>query len=358
MEKIYKNRLGMFDFLKGLAMFLILTMYTVQHSTVYVESTLLHVLWFGTIFPGTSALMMATGYWFKSRSPFASLKEMGRTGLRIYGITAVGSVLAALLFLGFDYPVRQQRMSMCAGTALGFLLGTEVDLTLFGIPVPGIGAMWYVLAYVLGALLLNLLLAVPYLKEHRKTLQVALILLAMLGIVTKTAVPGLVYCIPEALVSAGVVYVGRQMKETGFLLRKWKAWEYVLLLLLTVGSGLLYYGFYRIGGTMLLLKRINMLICIPGGILMMRWSLWVSRRNSPVARPLKSLGRYSLWLLMLYTVETHCMSWSATWDALPGNEAVKVILLLLIRVLLYGLCVLGIIEFLRAWNHRKAEDIR
>ena len=66
MKDAYKNRINMFDFSKGTAMLLILSVHTLGRYDFFHNSPALW-FWMTIAYPGTAALFLVMGYWYKQK---------------------------------------------------------------------------------------------------------------------------------------------------------------------------------------------------------------------------------------------------------------------------------------------------
>lgn len=337
----YKNRINMFDFSKGTAMLLILSVYTL-HDYEFYRGSVLEFAWMFIAFPGTAALFLIMGYWYQNKTMKQLLWELKESSFKMYWIAAIATMVTIPLF-GWTFPNELSfSFARSGGAFVGYLLGYDSSVMLGQVPVVEIGAMWYVLVYMLAIICVNLLLHIKVLRESTFAMPVVVFIFSALGI-SLTLFHMLPFCIPEVLVAIQTVYYGYLLREKKLFNRKWKLRDWMILggsniitiaILLALGFTI---GFGFVFG------RTTMLFAVPAGILLIRLGQFLQSLNKRWTNCVCAIGRQSLTLMVIFSVESNAISWRRLIDSsiMPGNEIINCIIVLIIRVLLYALVIIG-----------------
>lgn len=354
MNSAYKNRIDMFDFSKGTAMLLILSVYTLGRYDFFRNSPG-QWFWMFIAYPGTAALFLVMGYWYKPKRTGQLLRELRGSALKIYAVTGLVSMIAMLLFCWTDRAYIEQLGIRIPGIFLGYVLGYESSNMLGNVIVLEIGAMWYVLAYILGILVLNLIFSTGVHEKWKPVVPILVFLMAIAGLLFGN-LSLLPYCLPQVLVTVQTLYYGYVLRQNGMMNRKWKIKDWLLLLLGCVGTIGIYYGIsIIIGGVGGMFNRAAMLFAVPAGIMLLRLGQFLQKTDSPVTNLISMIGSKSILLMAVFAVENIAFNWNYMMisDMMPKNEVANALVILALRAVIYT----GIVLLIPVIN-RKIGKIR
>ena len=336
MKEAYRNRIRMFDFSKGTAMLLILSVYTLARYDFFRNSP---VLWFWMLiaYPGTAALFLVMGYWYTPKGILQLLKELRGSALKIYAVTGLISVVAIPVFCWTDKTYIEQLGTRTLGIFLGYLLGYESSVMLGEVTVLEIGAMWYILAYILGIFILNVIFSTRIQEHNKLVVPVFLFLLAVVGLVFGNF-SRLPYCLPQVMVTIQTLYYGYVLRQNGMMNRKWNVKDWLILALGCVGTVGIYFGVSLIiGGIGGMFNRASMLFAVPAGIMLLRLGQFLQKSDTFVTNLITLIGSRSVLLMAIFAVENIAFNWNYIMisDIMPKNEVVNALLILTLRIVIY-----------------------
>ena len=304
------SSLGMFDLLKGVGMLLIVFAHTSELYPVGDISTITPVTFF--LFAYRESLMaafyIASGYGFRKRSIGKCIQQQLRALLKPYCITAVCTSLLHLLchYMAFHYfPSSVTETLKVAG---GFLLGLPHTTTYAGQQFFSTGPMWYLLSLLIGWVLLDAILNIfPEKYTHWAVLGIML-----LGWGT-TLVWELPFSLSQGAVIVPYLYIGylakkRRLFETPLSGRAKagliaSALGVVAGVLLTQSTDCVSLGEWTMGPLSILLDG-----AVGYGIIRL-FLKWQRRVDGPISHAIEWVGRRSLFIFCIHTVELTAIPW-------------------------------------------------
>ena len=223
-NKLYKNKMGMFDFIKGIAIFAVVYTHTIE-------------LWGGE--PGFGPLitingmfgtcwmpvfLLSSAYWYKPKP------------VKTYTMNQLKDLLVPFLLLQVPawscYCVihyakwRNFRDSLkgVRGLMLGAGLGNMTEFFIGDLRICNVGPMWFVLTLCFSSILFNWIMN----QEKIKNKLLVILPLVCVGLLCGK-VAAQPYCFSAVLTAVLSLYVGYRLKESKFLIRKWSKKEYVMV---------------------------------------------------------------------------------------------------------------------------------
>ena len=302
------SSLGMFDLLKGIGMLAIVFAHTAE---LYPLGTNDVIPFAFALFAYREALMaaffIASGYGFRKRSIHKCIEQQLKTLLKPYLYTAlVTTVLHAFLhhaaFGSWD-----AALSESAKVLGGFLLGLPHTATYFGQQFFSCGPMWYLVALMLAWVLLDVLLEI--FPERYITPAVVGVTLLGWGVTLVWEAP---FCIAQGMVSLPYLYIGYLAKKNRWLDKPLPRRTLYILLggtaLTTVGA-LLAQSTDCISMGEWTLGPLSILLDAATGFLFIRLFMRLNRFTGPIAQGLQAIGRNSLNIFCIHTVELIAIPW-------------------------------------------------
>lgn len=359
MERLYKNRIDMFDTCKGIAMVVILSMYTISRYDLPI-SNIIQILWIMLAFPGTACLFFIMGYWFKPAKVSDTIKEVFGSVLRLYAITGLAAMVFVVLLGWTRHETLLQSLTSSMAVFLGYILGYDDAFIIGPFETREIGGMWYILVYALGMIGISLLTQIKQLKDNRVLILVVLFVLSMVGILISRFyfIP---FCIPEVLVAMQTMFYGYILKCNGKLLDKWKAKEWLILILGSVLSlGIMYALSLAVGTVAALFDHTGMLFSVPLGIMLTRFGMFLQEKCAKAVGWLKVIGSKAPVLIAIFAVETVSLNWSIIAEAgfMPKNQTISMFTVLAVRIIMYVLLVVLIdrlvLKYKKVWYMKRA----
>ncbi len=302
-DKKYKNRMGMFDFIKGVAIFIVVLVHVVGglSENPFISKVTLGVVAISTVW--MAVFFLASGYWFSPRN----VKEYTRKALfpvlKQYVFVGIITTFCYVLVHYLRFHWVRGALQGSKGVILAYLLGSKGAVTIGTVSVYEIGPIWFLLALCVGSIFLNILMNMQGIQNKR----LVVFILAALGVGLGYSL-WLPYCISPMLGSMLCLYIGYEMRQSKYLISTWKPSVYVKLVILAlVGKIMMGVGYVAFEYQEVTLQLV---LGIPAGILMLRLCLMVDGLKNRIVRLFKHMGRYTLWILMVHTIEMQSIDWS------------------------------------------------
>lgn len=303
------NSIGMFDMLKGVGMITIVLAHTAELYPMQISGGLSLTAFFPFIYREAlmAAFFIASGYGFRKRSIGKCIQQQLRALLKPYCITAACTSLLHLLchYMAFHYfPSSVTETLKVAG---GFLLGLPHTTTYAGQQFFSTGPMWYLLSLLIGWVLLDAILnIIPEKYTHWAVLGIML-----LGWGT-TLVWELPFSLSQGAVIVPYLYIGYLAKKNRWLDKPLPRRTLYILLggtALTAVGALLAQSTDCISMGEWTLGPLSILLDAATGFLFIRLFMRLNRFTGPIAQGLQAIGRNSLNIFCIHTVELIAIPW-------------------------------------------------
>jgi fucose 4-O-acetylase-like acetyltransferase len=345
---IIKNTLGMFDLIKGITMIMvmffhtyglwdILEQYQLEDMQLAGKATLISIYVF-LAFIGTAlmpVLFIASGYNFRKTSLVKCIKKQVKSLLIPYLITGAMVVLVdfAWTYLThwgwFRYSVQH-----ALSNVLGYMLGIPLSVTIGGIYITGCGPVWFLLALAIGNVIANQL----SLYFDGVKLLIASLVVASIGGLLGNWIP-LPWCIFQGVVASFFICLGHFAKKNKFFTSSFNMTKLVVMIVdIIVAISLCYLG----GRDTLNMVRSKYLygpisISVMGilGLYLMHLSLYCNQALGLISTFIRKIGRESLYVLCIHTVEYVGISMSLHYELVNhwhGNVIIRSILIFGVRL--------------------------
>lgn len=303
------SSLGMFDLLKGIGMLAIVFAHTAE----------LYPLGTGDVTPFAFALFayrealmaaffIASGYGFRKRSIHKCIEQQLKTLLKPYLYTAAATTVLHGIVHHAAFGSWDAAITESAKVLGGFLLGLPHTATYFGQTLFSCGPMWYLVALMLAWILLDVLLEV--FPERYITPAVIGVTLLGWGMTLVWEAP---FCIAQGMVSVPYIYIGhlakkRRLFETPLSGRAKAgliaaALGVVVGVLLTKSTDCVSLGEWTMGPVSIFLDG-----AVGYGIIRL-FLKWQRRVDGPISHAIEWVGRRSLFIFCIHTVELTAIPW-------------------------------------------------
>lgn len=335
-KKIYYP--GMFDFIKGIAMIDIIAGHAV--SVIHVaDPALLYSNWlFILLMPllnilGDSTiplLFIIMGYGFRPMEEKRCLKKQTKQLLVPYLWTGL-FVACVLPFCRFYY---HRSLFDCiletARVAISHMLGLSQAASYFGHRFYFVGAAWFLVAAFVSWLLLNFL--ANHFQGKKLLFAVCICMLTGCCIGTKLVLP---FSMEQSLVCVFYLYLGWQFQQRGSFSKKLSWWQWGLIVLfalvnLLFGKVSLSFGLWKLG-------LLDLLSVACQAFLIIWVALHINFYNFRIMAPIRTIGRYSMWIMCCHTVETQGLA--SFWYRFGEDWNASLTLELLTTILIKGLLI-------------------
>ena len=303
------SSIGMFDMLKGAGMLSIVLGHTVELYPLQLSNGLSLTAFFCFIYRETlmAAFFIASGYGFRKRSISKCIHQQLKSLLKPFCYTAVFTTVLHFIIHYKTFHYLPGSLTESIKVAGGFLLGLPHTATYFGQEFFSCGPMWYLLALLMGWILLDVILNI----FPERYVSWAVGGAALLGWGTSLAWE-LPFCLIQGAVITPYLYLGYLAKRQHWLdqplSRRMSCilWAAVLLIpaaaLATRRTDCVSMAEWSLGPISILLDGL-------AGLLFIRLFLRWSQRRNPLVRFFEAIGRRSLYIFCVHTVELIAIPW-------------------------------------------------
>ncbi len=359
MEK-YNNSvsyIGMFDLLKGVGMLLIILGHTINNYTFVGAENNVGMMIFGVgyILVGAGVLQaffLISGYGFRKTSIFSCIKKQTLLMLKPYIYISLGT---AALHIFTRYLMSHSLKSAIEQTWPvfgGFLFALPANKVMFGTQFYFCGAMWYMIALLIGWILLNTLMNLV--KE--RYIPFVVWACAVVGwLIGKDCV--IPFCISQGLVAVLYLYYGYMLKKKKVFAKSLNKFQIVFLGFVCVLS----LGLAGLAG-----KMNNMAdgvwtagiisIALDGyiGFLLLYLSLKMNAFKGRIWEWIKKIGSNSLYIFTMHTVEMHGIPWWKFTEYMKEQPLLGCVLHFMMRCAFIVVGALVFKKIVRKMHKRKA----
>ena len=304
------SSLGMFDLLKGVGMLLIIFAHTSELYPVGDVSTITPVTFF--LFAYRESLMaafyIASGYGFRKRSIGKCISQQFKTLFKPYAYTGLATTIAHFVIHYKTFGNWNNAVYETYKVLGGFVLGLPHTATYFGQEFFSCGPMWYLLALMIGWILLDIILNI-FPESYIKWAVLGTMLLGW-GISLVWEAP---FCIAQGMVTVPYLYIGFLAKKKRLFEKKFRPLAILGLLAAALGVALgvlltgktdcVSLGEWTMGPVSILLDGIVGLGFI---VLFMKVQRLL---DNPVTHLIEAVGRRSLYIFCIHTVELTAVPW-------------------------------------------------
>lgn len=311
--------LTMFDLLKGMAMLAVVMRHSIGWS---VEETLIWKILYSVLMP---VFFVTSGYWLKKKDIKSGFKTSCEFLLKPF-------ILVILV------------INIIGAVHRGVLHNMQEWVDLFLIPsllvksgvYTRIGPMWFVFALFLSWCLFYLIVN---LRNEKLQIVLACISCIIGGILMKYELP---FQISQGLVGFFFLYSGYYLKKKKLLDTKIHPGIYLLMVVC--------WGFSVLFGSMDLSTYhmkygvVSAIGSLCGSFLVIKIFLHLNLVENKVFDWIKWIGRYTMWILCIHSVEAAVVPWKILFKYVEQNTAAGCLAQFLLRSLLIGVTCWGMIK--------------
>ena len=327
-----QNSLGMFDFLKGLSMILVIFHHSLSIFDLWAHPVFTKYYYRCDSLIGEGifyALFLVGGYNFGKRSVKKHFTLQCRTMLLPFFYTAVFSVGCHCVLHFFFFHSVKAAVIESLRLALSIFLGvpTAEPAPVFGFSLFFAGPLWYILASFWAVVLLNIIL------NHVKETYVPFVLLAvfLVGCAIGDS-PRDYFSLGRGLVVCPLTYIGYRFKKDR-LLTSDKGRRITLLLSGLLSLGLALYLIPRAGNHMIDLSWMGLVIAVQifsSAIFAFFLFTIIGTATGKLADAVCVIGRYSLHVYLVHSVE-YFFPWYLLADLFTARPLLGALIVTLCR---------------------------
>lgn len=330
-----KIGLGSFDFIKGIAMIVII----VGHMTFHFDLSKMPLL--SPLFvclgllqsPFIPLFLIISGYGFKQKVIGKMLDKTFRELIIPY----ICVMIAYVVLYPLPGYIRNQDITRavneCISYLLAFLLGLpERGKIVLGYTLKECTVVWFLLTLFWAFNLMN-----GILKIKSNAAQIALVIMSTAIGYVLIVREITYYCIPQGLIAVSYCYVGYLLKKYNLIERMPNnLWLYVGWALLSLayanwGYFNLCYGNFKFflldyfgAGSMAVF-----LICL---------GVYLGRCEWRILDWVKQIGVHSYWILCIHSVEMHCIPWGTMSKAMSEYQTLAFFVEIILKAIIMTIC--------------------
>lgn len=299
-----KNSLGMFDLLKGTVMIIMILMHTYGiFDDVYTHP--INLLWAipMTFLGGASmpALFIVSGYGFRKVSIDKCINKQFHTLIIPYIITMIITLNVHLVSYYLLYGGKRYSLLKTMELATSVCLGATKDCLVKGIQIVPVGPCWFLLSLFVGNVVLNQLLAL----FTGKKLFIALLITSTIGWLLGF-LPFVPLGISQGLVAVFFIGLGYMIKKSKLFAKEINASKGIAVCLpivvITVALKV-FHGEFNMAISQYTFGLISILVEGVFAAVLIYVALLLNRFEGKLVNSIRILGRYSLYILCVHTVE-------------------------------------------------------
>ena len=327
MEKRTNVNMVMFDFAKGLAMLAVVFI----HSGAVAEHDTYPIVLIRSVV--VAVFFMASGFWLRKRKPKTGIRLAAEQLLIPYAVT-----LSIILAVGFVHRLLTHDL--------------QEYLELFLLPVlkrgagPRTGALWFLVATFQTWSMYYLLMR---LKNAR--LRIALVILGAVIGMGLLPLHDYTYLLPQSLLMLPYIYGGNWIREKGLFDKEVPAW---LLVVMSIPA-LILAAFGKIDVIMDVADFgiVSIAAQLLFGYALIYVTLLINAKEWKWTEWIMEIGRHSLWVLCIHSIEMSVFPWSILWRFLDPESITGILTHFVLRSVGILICCLALRKgqgMLRKWK--------
>lgn len=303
------NSIGMFDMLKGAGMLAIVLAHTAELYPLESSGGLSLTAFIPFIYRESlmAAFFIASGYGFRKRSLKKCIRQQLTSLLKPYCWTAFFTCVLHFIIHYKTFGYLPGTLGESVKVVGGFLLGLPHTASYFGQEFFSCGPMWYLLSLLVSWILLDLILNI----FPENYINWAVIGTALLGWGT-SLVWELPFCITQGMVVVPYLYLGFLAKKNRWLdkplSRRMQLLLWASVILVAVGA-LITRRTDCVSLAQWSLGPFSIFLDGAAGLLFIRLFLRWNRRSGLLVRGFEAVGRRSLHIFCVHTVELIAVPW-------------------------------------------------
>lgn len=313
--------IGMFNLVKGIAVIGILLEHTAYENFSFGLPPVSKYIIYSIHNALIPMFLIVSGYGFRRVRIQKGLKYQVDSLLIPFWFCGAATVLVSAIAWTCYEKELLLALKMASRYAGGVLMGLSYDMKLKnGVVFYGVGTVWYFLMLFLCWLLLELL--VKKVKENWLPACIAILMLAGWGVGERLLLP---FCILPTWIGVGYYYMGWQMKNRKWLQRRPGFFPAAAIVFLALSSG--WIGRFNLATCEWTYGIPDIIAAGASGLLLVWIGVHVSAWEFPMKAAIQWVGRNSLWIMVLHTIEDHGIPWILLSEKMQQQGIDKLLIL-------------------------------
>ena len=335
MERKTNVNMVMFDFAKGLAM---LAVVFIHSGAVATRDTYLTVLARSVVI---AVFFMASGFWLRKRKVKTGIRQAAQQLLIPFAIS-----LSIILVVGFVHRLLTHDLQNYWDIFLLPILKRGAG--------PRTGALWFLVATFWTW-------SMYYLLMQLKNARLRLLLVILGALIGMGLLPlhDYTYLLPQSLLMLPYIYGGNWIREKGLFDKKVPAW---LLVVMSIPA-LILAAFGKIDVIMDIADFgiVNIAAQLLFGYALIYVTLLINAKEWKWTEWIMEIGRHSLWILCIHSIEMNVFPWNILWRLFPQESIIGILAHFILRSAGILVCCIALRKgqsYLRKWKkqHRTKKN--
>ena len=330
-----KNTLGMFDLIKGFMMILMIMAHTYGlfdvmngyeslDDFVAAQSPIVLIILVLFLMVGEASmpiLFIASGYGFRKTTFKKCVDKQAKMLLYPYAVT--GCVAVVFHFVYYYLRYRSGLRTAVVQTIrllAGFVLGMPNETTILGQRIGICGPVWFLLALFIGNVIFNELLQ----RFEGKVLLLVSALISCVGWLLSLG-QTIPWALSQSLVAVLYICFGHMIKKNKIYTSSEKPALRIAVMALILAAHFIMrcFGEYNMAVNVYSFGPVSIIVCGLSGCLTIYLFLFLNRFKGGVSEFIRKIGRLSLYVLCIHTIEIMGMGVYAQYDfvnSFSGNH--------------------------------------
>ena len=330
-----KNTLGMFDLIKGFMMILMIMAHTYGlfdvmngyeslDDFVAAQNPIVLIILVLFLMVGEASmpiLFIASGYGFRKTTFKKCVDKQAKMLLYPYAVT--GCVAVVFHFVYYYLRYRSGLRTAVVQTIrllAGFVLGMPNETTILGQRIGICGPVWFLLALFIGNVIFNELLQ----RFEGKVLLLVSALISCVGWLLSLG-QTIPWALSQSLVAVLYICFGHMIKKNKIYTSSEKPALRIAVMALILAAHFIMrcFGEYNMAVNVYSFGPVSIIVCGLSGCLTIYLFLFLNRFKGGVSEFIRKIGRLSLYVLCIHTIEIMGMGVYAQYDfvnSFSGNH--------------------------------------
>ena len=334
-----KNSIGMFDFVKGFSVCIIVIGHLLNQFNLASDTTLsvleiipLRILYLCLGYGTMAMFIMISGYGFRKKKVWSCIKQQAGYILKPYILVtiAIAVIFPVVHYLFFRWKAGAIKEMIREVLAFILVVSGESDIVIGEYALYTCGPIWFMIALMNSWIILNMIM-----QTDNKKMQKILVLIVTVTGLFLSGYGIWPFCFQQSLIFTGYLYAGYRIKKDKLLEKQFSVPQKIAMGICAVIGGAI--GRVEMANNIYDLGIFDIIFSGVVGFIMLRISIHINEYSGIIISAVKKIGRYSLWIICIHTVESICFPWYLLTDGsrihpLPGVFIAIVAKLILISL--------------------------
>lgn len=332
---IERNSIGMFDISRGILMIAVVMAHSITQFVKYWEPQYAQHWWYcfliffkPIIYGVLPMFFIMSGYGFRPKPVGRCVKERVRYIFKPYVLVGV---ITTVLYVLKEVVTNHSAKGALVYQGVPFLIGLcPGGMQIGNWYLGSIGPIWFLLVLTLSWIGLNLICKLE--NEYIRMLCIGMLCLICTKLPFIAFIP---FCLIQSVCCIAYLYIGYMLRKKNGLLQKLSKQN--LMVMLVIAVPIMVIGNIEVSQNVWVLGIFDFIASAILGVLMLKLACYCNRYTGKIANGLRVVGKYSLYILCIHTIEYLAFPWGWFNDKLAGHKMIGIAVAFVIR----GLVIAG-----------------